>query len=159
MLNTSLDINWAAMGKVGPVKWQGYCLSCWAFAATTQLESVDMIYHNWPYVRQSEQEMIDCTAGSCSHGGWPTYVYDRSRNHSASSDADYPYEAIDRNDDCKTTEKKVSRVDRWGDAGRSACDMEVKLQEQPLVVAVNADNDLWYNYSGGIIDRDSGCPD
>lgn len=33
-------INWVPTGKIGPVKDQGNCLSCWAFAGVGALESI-----------------------------------------------------------------------------------------------------------------------
>ena len=49
------EINWLAEGKVTPVKDQLECGSCWAFAASTVLESKVAIEENTTPVRLSEQ--------------------------------------------------------------------------------------------------------
>jgi C1A family cysteine protease len=60
----AVNVDLANDGKVGPVKDQGYCGSCWAFAATTQLEGAIAIANNQTPVRQSEQQLVDCTTNT-----------------------------------------------------------------------------------------------
>lgn len=62
MLSTEID--WATSGKMGPVKSQGYCGSCWSFAATSAQEAMQAIKDNAPVVRLSEQEGVDCTTNT-----------------------------------------------------------------------------------------------
>jgi len=52
--------NWATTGKVGAVKNQGGCGSCWAFNTSTILETMIAIQNNTAPVRLSEQELVDC---------------------------------------------------------------------------------------------------
>ena len=54
------SICWVTEGKVHPVKDQGYCGSCWAFAAATVQESIQAIKNETDVVRLSEQEGVDC---------------------------------------------------------------------------------------------------
>jgi C1A family cysteine protease len=59
--NTSLSKNWVAEGKMGPVKNQGACGSCYAFSATSVQEAMEMIQNNrTTYQRLSEQQCGDC---------------------------------------------------------------------------------------------------
>lgn len=58
--HSTSSINWAEMGYVGPVKNQGACGSCWAFAATTVQETMQSIMTGDEPVRLSEQECVDC---------------------------------------------------------------------------------------------------
>ena len=60
----SSEIDWVTKGKVGPVKSQGYCGSCWSFAATSAQEAMQAIKDNAPVVRLSEQEGVDCTTNT-----------------------------------------------------------------------------------------------
>ena len=68
-LQEDRSISWVDQGKVHPVKNQGVCGSCWAFAGTTVQESMQAIKTNKPVVRLSEQEGIDCAISNGCDGG------------------------------------------------------------------------------------------
>ena len=53
-------LDWRDAGIVGPVKNQGGCGSCWAFAATTTMEAVWALKNNEAPQRMSEQQLVDC---------------------------------------------------------------------------------------------------
>lgn len=55
-------INWADEGNLTPVKNQGGCGSCVAFATTTAVEGLVSIRDGTEPVRLSEQHMVDCAA-------------------------------------------------------------------------------------------------
>ena len=48
------DVDWRKTGAVGPVKNQGHCGSCWAFATASVLESA-YFFENGHYTALSEQ--------------------------------------------------------------------------------------------------------
>lgn len=84
---------------ITPVKNQGGCGSCWAFATTANTESAVLLKNNTPYsqnpVDLSEQVMVSCSgAGSCS-GGYmdPSYVV----NTGLPAESCYPYTATNGN--------------------------------------------------------------
>lgn len=79
-VTAAADVNWVAAGKVHPIRNQGNCGSCWAFAATSAIESRYMITYGLSSassssVKLSEQQMVSCTnskngyySGGCNGG-------------------------------------------------------------------------------------------
>ena len=65
--DTDYTIDWVAQGKVIAVKDQGYCGSCWSFAATSALEAMEAIDKATDPVRLSEQEGVDCTTNTSAN--------------------------------------------------------------------------------------------
>jgi hypothetical protein len=68
--------DWPDQNCVTPVKAQGLCGSCWAFAAIGAYESAYAITNKrWVYV--SEQEALECTFAdaNCVSGGWHQQVF------------------------------------------------------------------------------------
>lgn len=88
-------IDWRVRGAVGNVKNQGSCGSCWAFAAVSQLESLNQI-KSGSYTYLSEQQVVDCATrgNSGCNGGFMSYAFDYYTNSNAMIlEDDYPYTA------------------------------------------------------------------
>jgi C1A family cysteine protease len=65
--------NEGGINYVSPVKNQGSCGSCWAFATTAALESQVMIFQRGVLIDLSEQILVSCSgAGSCAGGSSAT---------------------------------------------------------------------------------------
>ncbi len=97
--------DWRENGGVTPVKNQGDCGSCWAFAGVGAFESAIIIADSveWDL---SEQQVVDCNlyGGSCN-GGSAHYAYNLFFNTGAVEEECYPYRAQDMNcgqDSCVT---------------------------------------------------------
>ena len=94
-------------GLTTPVKRQGACGSCWAFAAVAAVESTILKEHGIA-VDLSEQNMVDnCMWGGCK-GGSPYNAMFYMYNHGIDIESAYPYEAAYR--ECRLT-------DNWTDRG------------------------------------------
>jgi len=89
------NFSWVDQGGVTPVKNQGSCGSCWAFAATAELESHMRIRYGTT-LDLSEQQIVSCnTAGAGCDGGWAFAAYDVFRTHGAVLEDCHPYQAAD----------------------------------------------------------------
>lgn len=64
---------------LGPVKRQGNCGACWAFAAAASFES-SYAKKNGQVIDISEQIMVNCTNNSSCSGGLPHIVFDAWAN-------------------------------------------------------------------------------
>ena len=117
MPSSALNINWVEKKKVTPVKHQGDCGSCWAFAATTVQEAMEAIQLNKAPVRLSEQEAVDCVRGKESEGcdgGWMGDYWDYTKSGARNYD-DYPeYNAKDNECRTKTSDPIGSTTASWG---------------------------------------------
>ena len=90
------SVDWVAAQKVTPVKDQGSCGSCWAFATVGALESLSSIRDRKSQLL-SEQQFLDCTYGlsslsGCS-GGWPSAAMEWSKTNGNTLNSSYPYNA------------------------------------------------------------------
>lgn len=88
-----------------PVKEQGLCSSCWAFAVVATLESQYYISKNLSEpISLSEQQLVDCasttTKGHCKgcQSGLPNFAFQYTATQSIALNQDYEYiSGIDEN--------------------------------------------------------------
>ncbi|KAI3763189.1 hypothetical protein L1987_53642 [Smallanthus sonchifolius] len=88
-------LDWREKGMVAPIKSQGACGSCWAFAAVSTVETLNAI-RTGQLVTLSEQQLVDCdslgTQMGCD-GGIVHEVFVWITEHGGlATDASYPYE-------------------------------------------------------------------
>ena len=93
-----ITVNWFDRGKVGPLKTQGECGSCYAHSAVAAIETLaaQQAHSMWPddVPVYSEQQIVDCSLipnFGCM-GGEPKYAFSYIREHGLAKASVYPYE-------------------------------------------------------------------
>ena len=175
------EFNWNHTDYLSPVKNQGKCGSCWAFASTNALESF-MRSQNYNITRLSEQELVDCSKENYGcNGGFMHKAFDFIiKNKGLVSNEDYPYKAItqkchvckcscDSNNSCElcdscnldfnnTTIIHKNKVngsylkEYEFSVPKSIIDRIISLQISPITIAVDASSIYFRYYKSGIID-------
>ncbi|XP_066601468.1 uncharacterized protein [Prorops nasuta] len=143
------EFDWRHYNVVTPVKNQGACGSCWAFAVTGNVEGQYAIKHK-QLVSLSEQELIDCDKldAGCN-GGLPDSAYRAIENLGGLElESDYPYEA--ENDKCHLNKNKlkvrvVSAVNITSNETKMA---QWLVNNGPIAIGINA-NAMQF-YVGGV---------
>jgi len=157
-------LDWRDHGYVNEVKNQKSCGSCWAFSAVGCMEGA-AFKAGGKLPSLSEQELISCdkTNNGCG-GGMPGEAFAWAVQNGMTTEAEYPYEATTSS--CKHSGGSV-RFSSWqyinsnkpgsffGGGGEPVLLAAVQ-NEGPISITLNA-NQVWHQYSSGIVDTDS-CP-
>jgi len=145
------SFDWCNSGKCTPIKDQGQCGSCWAFATTENIESVHMIKEG-SLPDLSPQQIVDCDTGEAGCGGGDpkqAYMYVRSQG-GLDTESFYPYRAVGGS--CKFSAAHVG-AKISGEAngfGGSENQMAANLASTaPFSIIVDASS--WQYYSSGIL--------
>jgi C1A family cysteine protease len=90
-------LDWRDKGVVTPVKAQGKCGSCWAFATAATVESAYAVAHG-ELRSLSEQELLDCNLeNNACNGGNVGRAFSYVHEHGLMLEDDYPYVAHRQN--------------------------------------------------------------
>jgi len=153
------SVDWRPKGAVTPVKNQQQCGSCWAFSATGSMEGAHQIKHQ-KLVSLSEQQLVDCS-GSAGNQGCNGGLMDNAfnwvlSNNGICSEADYPYVAMDQT--CQTTCKPVATITSFKDITTQTDPalIDAVAHAGPVSIAIEADQQVFQFYSGGIL-SDPSC--
>ena len=131
-----------------PVKSQGGCGSCWAFAAVGALEAYWDIAYNNPNLNLnlSEQHLVcDGSCGNCS-GGWEFSALDFFISHGITDEATLPYTASNSSPNWPLTGTWTvygSTADQKFLDNTTANLKSVLQSNGPLVAAINASDDFF----------------
>ncbi|UCE62104.1 MAG: hypothetical protein JSU63_10415 [Phycisphaerales bacterium] len=152
------SFDWRDYGCCTPVRNQGGCGSCWAFATVGALEQNIIIQDNQS-VDLSEQWLVSCNRDgwSCG-GGWWAHDYhdwktDTCGGRGSVFESDFPYTGTNASCNCPYPHDYL--IDSWAYIGSSwevAPTDAIKqaiLYHGPVTVAVTA-NSAMQAYSGGI---------
>ena len=150
------EVDWTTKGAVTPVKNQGQCGSCWSFSTTGALEGAYQI-KNGNLQSFSEQELVSCdhSDNGCS-GGWMDAAFDWVKsNGGLATEASYPYTSgAGATGTCNTAVSNNAGVAPTGyhDVQQgSVSALMSAVAQQPVSVAIQADQAAFKAYSGGVL--------
>lgn len=158
----SKKVNWVAAGKVTPVKAQGSCGSCWAFAATAAIESLYMIAKNGvdpATLNLSEQQLVSCVnrangfSGAGCGGGWSDQAFAYVARVNQTTEARYPYSGVTGVCNQNLVKGSAQAVKLSGNTRRVRSRNEAALMaavaSSPAVVYFNVEASFM-SYAGGV---------
>lgn len=155
-LSLASSIDWVEEGAVTAVKNQGSCGSCWSFSTTGAIEGAYAVTNNESPISLSEQQLVSCdtTNKGCNGGDMDTafkWVYN---NGGLCSEEDYPYASSSGTaPSCEETCTVVSGTTPTGytDVTSSTTALKTALNNQPVSIAVEADQHAFQYYSEGVM--------
>ncbi len=143
------SFDWRKHDGTTPIRDQGQCGSCWAFATHAAFESSYRIQFN-KVIDSSEQDTLDCnSSGYGCNGGW--WAHQHLIDKGCAKEKDYKYKAEEGT--CKTIARPY-RALAWGYVGSSPTPNVAELKEAlckygPLTVAVRATG-AFQGYTSGV---------
>eukprot|EP00727_Mastigamoeba_balamuthi_P004796 m51a1_g14314 hypothetical protein (716) ;mRNA; r:1829-4875 len=145
-----------------PVRHQGSCGSCWAFATSGIVEAA-WAKAGGSVVPLSPQQLLDCTAGTCKAGATYPKPLEYARKLSASmgglmAERDYAYAAVDRTTCGYQAYRAAAAITRWG--GTPGLDEALAMPAAlvahgALGVALNSATLKFY--AGGVLAPTAAC--
>lgn len=146
-------VDWTQKGAVTPIKNQGQCGSCWAFSTTGSVEGAHFL-KNGSLISLSEQQLVDCSSAEGNqgcNGGLMDYAFQYIiDNKGITSEAVYPYTAVDGT--CKKQQKAYVTITSFVDVTPNSDQaLMTAIAQQPVSVAVEADQNSFQFYSGGVM--------
>lgn len=158
------SVNWNTQGAVTPIKDQGQCGSCWSFGTTGGIEGSWQIATG-SLQSLSEQQLVDCSKFpnmGCS-GGNPQVAVGFETSHNVCSESSYPYTAAKGT--CKGDSACAAAIPSGGVTGYNKVgslfganvnDMKSALVQQPVTIAIEADQASFQHYESGVLTSDCG---
>ena len=161
LTNVPESIDWVNNGAVTPVKNQGQCGSCWSFSTTGALEGAYYI-KNGVLDSFSEQQLVDCDTRKnggkdmgCNGGLMDNAFSWIEKNGGLCTEEDYAYTSGTTKTagtcDTSCTVVSGSEIISYTDVkANSDNDMMSALAQQPVSIAIQADQKDFQLYKSGV---------
>lgn len=161
LTNVPVSIDWVNNGAVTPVKNQGQCGSCWSFSTTGALEGAYYI-KNGVLDSFSEQQLVDCDTRKnggkdmgCNGGLMDNAFSWIEKNGGLCTEEDYAYTSGTTKTagtcDTSCTVVSGSEIISYTDVkANSDNDMMTALAQQPVSIAIQADQKDFQLYNSGV---------
>jgi C1A family cysteine protease len=151
--------DWVGAGAVTPIKNQGQCGSCWSFSTTGSVEG-DVFIEAGVLTSLSEQQLVDCSTAQGNQGCNGGLMDDAFQyiisNGGLTTEAGYPYTATGPNT-CNVQTPLASTITSYCDVSQGDESALVDaVAQQPVSVAIEADQSCFQFYSGGVM-SDPSC--
>jgi cysteine peptidase B len=159
--DTPSSYDWRTKGAVTPVKNQGQCGSCWAFATVANIEGAGFVTTG-KLLSLSEQELVACdrkTGDQGCQGGLPSNAYKDmiQQKLGLELETDYPYTGKDDKTCGATASKETAFITGWSPIPKDEDQIAAALVKYgPLAIGIDALP--MQLYSGGIMDVGILCP-
>jgi KDEL-tailed cysteine endopeptidase len=151
------SVDWRKSGAVTPVKNQGKCGGCWAFAASGALEGLYAIKYK-KLADFSEQQMIDCSAylgNKGCDGGLMTAGFAYTQVYGIEPDKGYEYTAS-VNECRQDTDRVVFRNTGYKEVpANNSLALKKAVARQPVSVGIEASSLTVQLFKNGVIT--TGC--
>jgi C1A family cysteine protease len=146
-----LTVDYRTKNVLTPVKDQGQCGCCWAYAALGALEPAVAMKTKTTPVSLSEQELVDCSAQECN-GGYmdQAYFYIQSKNGMCRT-TNYPLYTAKKNTCARNTSSVTTApVVTWTWVASDELSLQKAVAIRPVTTAIFVAQVL-YNYKSGIL--------
>lgn len=154
--NLADSMDWRQRGAVNAVKDQGACGSCWAFAATSSIESAHFLATG-QLLSLAEQQFVDCVpvALGCN-GGNPAFAMAYAMVSPEDLETDYPYQARTGSCQAGSHQGKVKVAGVHPVIPFVGSQLRAAIAQGPTAVTVAASSTVFQSYRSGIINS-SAC--
>jgi C1A family cysteine protease len=154
------SVNWVTAGAVTPIKDQAQCGSCWAFSSTGAMEGMWKIFHG-ALTSLSEEQLVQCVnlCYGCNGGNTGLVFGYYAKNNYMYGEDSYPYTSgAGVTGTCNyPASGKTTTITKGSTSvtANSVDAMKTAIAQQPVSIAIEADQYAFSAYKSGVFDNTS----